>query len=120
MARNRKYAVATQLELAPTVAPGARALSGDPVLVGQIPGAMLTDADDTIANGGKGTVQMDGAFSFVVHGHDGTDPASGAVGDIVYNDEGVLNLDDSGVRFGYLLEDVAADARAPTLVKIGY
>lgn len=120
MAKNRKYAEANQLVLAPTVAPGATARSGDPVLVGELPGAMLTDADDTIANGGRGTVQLDGAFEFTVHGHDGTDPAAGAPGDIVYNDRGVLNLDDSGVRFGYLLEDLAADARATVVVKIGY
>lgn len=121
MALNRVYAEANQLVLTPTVAPGARALSGDPVLVGELPGAMLTDADNTLANRGRGTVQMDGAFEFPVYGSDGAADVAMDEGEIVYmGDDGVLSADDTGVRYGYVLRPVTAGRRDPILVKVGY
>jgi len=121
MAKNRVHERATQLVLAPTRAPGATALSGDPVLIGQIPGVMLTDASDTVANGGRGTVQLDGSFDLAVEAREREAGLAVAAGDIVYFDERLLNVDRAnGVRFGYALEAVTRERTETIHVKVGY
>lgn len=49
-----------------------KALSGDPVVIGQMPGVALKDAD----SGGKAVVQLDGVFNVLVAGID----SSGSLG----------------------------------------
>lgn len=121
MAKNRVHERCTQPRLAPTRAPGARALSGDPVIIGQIPGVMLIDATDTVANRGEGTVQLDGSFRLAVEARGREAGLAVAVGDIVYFDGDRLNVDrENGVRFGYALEVVAREATTTIHVKIGY
>jgi predicted RecA/RadA family phage recombinase len=124
VATNRIFERGRQLSVAPTLGPNATVASGDPVAVGQLPGVALTDADDTIANGGEASVQFDGVFELEVVGtsDDGTTGAAISAGDLVYLDtDGSLNVDaTNGVRFGYALEDVASGATSTIRVKVGY
>jgi predicted RecA/RadA family phage recombinase len=94
--------------------------SGDPVLVGQIPGVALTKerAD------GKTTVKLNGVANLSVKGEGAAGNAAVAVGDILYYEAGQtppVNKDaTNGVRFGYALGAVASGATATIPVKIGY
>lgn len=122
MATNIVYEDGDQLSLAPTVAPGATALSGDPVLIGDLPGVMLTDADDTVANAGEGTVKLNGVARLSVVGEGSAGAAAIGRGDILAIDtDAELNADTTnGTRFGYALEAVSSGATTEILVKIGY
>lgn len=120
MAKNKIFPDARQLSLVCT-AP-AVPVSGDPVLVGQIPGVALTDE----RTDGTTSVDMQGVFDLSVQGVDAV-PANVAVavGDIVYYDAASpgakLNRDaTNGVRFGYALEAVASGATDTIRVKVGY
>lgn len=121
MAKNRKHERGNQLEVAPTASATDPADSGDPVLLGELPGVALTDASDTIANDGEATVQFDGVFELDVTGADDVGNAAITAGDIVYYDGGEINIDAvNGTRFGYALADVASGATTTIEVKIGY
>lgn len=121
MATNRIFEKGTQLVVAPTDAPNDPAESGDPVLLGDLPGVALTDADDDIASDGEATVQFDGVFDLEVVGEDNAGNAAITAGDIVFYDGGEINVDDTdGTRFGYALEDVASGATTTIRVKVGY
>jgi len=124
MSTNRIHAQGTQFIAAPDLAELATVSSGDPVAIGQIPAVALTDASDTVANGGTCTVQTDGVFDLSVHGtsDDGTTGAAIGVGDIVYIDtDGTINVDaTAGIRFGYALEPVVSAATTTIAVKVGY
>jgi predicted RecA/RadA family phage recombinase len=114
MAKNRKFEKGTQLAYAL-----AGKESGDPVVIGQIPGVALikTDAD------GQVTVQHDGVFILPVKGIDGSGNSAVVAGDILYfvnADTPKLSKKNTGVRFGYALEAVASGATADIQVKIGY
>ncbi len=90
--------------------------SGDPVLVGQLPGVALTDEDAE----GYTTVKFNGVAELSVKGETTTNAAV-AAGDIVYYDGGVINKDSTnGVRFGYALGAVSSGATTKIRVKIGY
>jgi len=90
--------------------------SGDPVLVGQLPGVALTDENAD----GVTTVKFNGVASLPVKGETTTNAAV-SVGDILYYDSGVINKDSSnGVRFGYALQAVDSGATTTIRVKIGY
>lgn len=120
MATNIKYEDANQLVCAPTAAPGGRAGSGDPVMVGSLPAVALTDATDTVSNSGECTCKFNGAAELPVKGETTTNAAV-AAGDILYYDGGVINKDaTNGVRFGYALAAVSSGATTTILVKIGY
>lgn len=95
--------------------------SGDPVLVGQIPGVATTDerADGTTS------VDCEGVFDLAVEGKDAANANTAvAAGDIVYYDTAntvKLNKDGTnGVRFGYALEAITSGATATIRVKLGY
>jgi len=91
-------------------------LSGDPVVIGQLPGVALTTEDAD----GMATIQCDGVFDIPVKGET-TANAAIAVGAIVYFDTDKLNADASnGVRFGYALEGVSSGATSTIRVKVGY
>lgn len=120
MAKNRELEHGNTIVLAPTAAPNATAQSGDPVLVGALPGVALTKALDTVGNGGKCTVQTDGVFRLAVKGETTTNAAV-AAGDIIYYDAGVLNKDNTnGTRWGYALDPVVSGATTTIRVKVGY
>lgn len=98
----------------------ATPVSGDPVLLGQLPGVALTDEQAD----GKTSIKTNGTATLLVKGETTTDAAI-AAGDIVYYDAAAtphkINKDNTnGVRFGYALEAVASGATATILVKIGY
>jgi predicted RecA/RadA family phage recombinase len=121
MAKNKVFANGRQLSL--VCSDPATPSSGDPVVVGQIPGVALTDerADGTT------TVDMEGVFDLSVKGQEwnGTALANIAVGagDKLYYTAGrtpVLDRDNRGVYFGYALEAVAAGATTTIRVKVGY
>lgn len=92
--------------------------SGDPVLLGQLPGvALITEAAD-----GLTTIKTDGVATLSVKGTNGSDVAV-AAGDILYYvtaNTPKLSKTTSGVRFGYALEAVTSGATATIRVKIGY
>lgn len=117
MATNIRYEHCDQIALAVTdpASPG----SGDPVLVGELPGVALIDEQAD----GLTTVKLNGAADLSVQGYDGTANAAITAGDIVYYNSGaspVLNVNTGGVRYGYALQDVASGATATIPVKIGY
>lgn len=90
--------------------------SGDPVLIGSLPGVAETDEQSD----GKTSVKLNGTAKLPVKGETTTNAAVSA-GDIVYYDAGVINKDSTnGVRFGYALGAVASGATTTILVKIGY
>jgi predicted RecA/RadA family phage recombinase len=118
MSTNEVYNYGTQFSA--VCSQPATPVSGDPVLVGQIPGVALTAerADGTT------TIKTDGVHTFSVKGETTTDAAV-AVGDIVYYDSAAtphkLNRDSSnGVRFGYALQAVDSGATTTIQVKLGY
>jgi len=113
MATNRKYK--DPLALRVEVAEGTE--SGDAVLIGDIPGVALTDADsDDIA-----TVQL-GKGAFEVPVKNTSDSVDAGVGDPVYwnTDDDTLDADkpSNGVLYGHLLAGVVkqTSTAANTLV----
>lgn len=118
MATNIVHEDGDQIYLA--VTQPATPVSGDPVLVGQLPGVALTDEQAD----GKTTIKTDGTAKLSVKGET-TVNAAIAAGDIVYYDSAAtphkINADSTnGVRYGYALEAVASGATTTILVKIGY
>lgn len=104
MATNLVHSPGNQLQL-----PLAGASSGDPVVIGDLPGVALTDTNDD----GNITLKTDGVFRL---------PISGAItlGAIVYATTAVpavLSTTNTGVRFGYALE---AGTDQDIDIKIGY
>lgn len=104
MATNMVQARGEQIKL-----PLAAVDSGDPVVVGQIPGVALIDTDAD----GNVVIQTVGVFHLLITG-------AVTLGAIVYATAAVpavLSTTDTGVRFGYALEageDELID------IKIGY
>lgn len=94
-------------------------LSGDPVLVGQIPGVAEIDEEST----GAVTVDTRGVYNLSVKGIDGGGNSAVAVGDLIYYvtaDTPKLSKKATGVRFGYALGTVTSGATATIAVKVGY
>lgn len=116
MARNIIFVHGTQLGLVAT--DPTTPASGDPVIVGQIPGvALINEGADGIT-----TIKTDGVATLSVKGTTGSNAAI-AAGDILYYvtaNTPKLSATTSGVRFGYALEAVGSGATATIRVKIGY
>lgn len=102
----------------------ATPVSGDPVLIGQIPGVALTDEGDGGNDATKTTVDTSGVYNLAVGGVDGSGNSAVALGDILYYDAAAtpkINKDaTNGVRFGYALGTVASAGTGTIPVKIGY
>lgn len=101
--------------------------SGDPVVVGQIPGVAEIDEVTDAAQGTVGTATVDtqGVYDLPVFGHDGTANAAIAPGDIVVWDNAAGTLEKSpgsagSVRFGYAYGAVTGGATTTIPVKLGY
>lgn len=114
MATNMVHDPGNQLQVAL-----ADKTSGDPVVVGQLPGVALisTNADGNI------TIKTDGVFNLSVKGVDGSGNKAIAIGDIIYYVDGdtpKLSVKSSGVRYGYALAAVSSGATKTILVKLGY
>lgn len=116
MAKNIIFEDGDQIAVAATNP--ATPASGDPVILGQLPGVAL------IAEGSDGltTIKTNGVATLSVKGTSGSDAAI-AAGDIVYYvsaNTPKLSVTTSGVRFGYALEAVVSGATTTIRVKIGY
>lgn len=98
----------------------AAVLSGDPVMVGQVPGVALTDTDAD----GKVRVKVSGVFTLSVKGENNAGNVAVAVGDILYHEAATtpkINKDNvAGLRFGYALQAVTSGATTTIQVKVGY
>src|SRR6476469_1473571 len=84
-------------------------VSGDPVLVGQIPG--VAEIDET--TDGNVTVDTKGVYNLSVKGVDGGGNSAVAIGDIIFYvtaDTPKLSKKATGVRFGYALGVVLTGA----------
>ena len=131
MAANRKYGQNNWImpNLKATAQTASRtsnhALAGDPVVIGQMSGVALDDAD----SGGLTRVQRDGIFNMLVAGIDssGTSAADANVavlgGDIIYFDPAKtppLSKRAGGIRFGYAAGDAGVQqvASGSTTTKI--
>jgi len=116
MAKNRYHENGDHLDL--TV--GSGTVSGDPVLVGQIPGVAVVDRQAD----GRATVQTNGVYLLSVKGENNAGNTAVAEGDILYYEAAAtpkLNKDNvAGVRYGYALEAIASGATATIKVKVGY
>jgi predicted RecA/RadA family phage recombinase len=117
MAKNIVYEAGDQIALAAT--DPTTPASGDPVIVGQLPGVALT------AEGSDGltTIKTNGVATLSVKGVDASANSAVAAGDILYyvtGDTPKLSKKNTGVRFGYALDAVASGATATIRVKIGY
>ena len=120
MATNQVYDLGNLRTLAVACTAPTTPASGDPVLLGQLPGVALADEDSA----GLTTIATDGVFTLAVKGEDGAGNAAIAAGDIVYYDSAAtvkVNKDSTnGVRFGYALEAVSSGATSSIKVKVGY
>ncbi len=115
MARNQVHDHGDSL----TLPVGAGTVSGDPVAIGAVPGVALTSRDAD----GNATVRMKGVFNLAVRGIAAGTATAIAQGAIIFFNAGEtprLSLTNTGVRFGYALDAVAAGATATIRVKVGY
>lgn len=122
MATNILYDHGDQLALTPTahIGAGSNPQSGDPVIVGALPGVALTDQQSD----GTNTVKLNGVGQLSVDGQASSGTATAvSEGDTVYFDsaDGQINVDaTNGTRYGYALAPVASGSTATIPVKIGY
>lgn len=102
----------------------AAPVSGDPVLLGQIPGVALTDEAEGGNAAGECTIDTGGVYLLSVEAVNNAGNSAVAIGDILYYEAGQappVNKDNvAGVRFGYALGTVGAGLTATIAVKIGY
>lgn len=107
MALNEKFRDADHLSL--PVAAGK--VSGDPVLVGAIPGVLQTNIGEGGNPAGYATVWTKGAFDLPVTG------AVATVGAPIYiNASGTLDLVNTGTLFGYALATQTATGTIPVKI----
>lgn len=102
----------------------ATPVSGNPVLIGQIPGVALTDEGEGGNDATKTSIDTGGVYNLNVEGVDGSGNSAVALGDILYYDAAAtvkINKDaTNGVRFGYALGTVGSGLTATIPIKIGY
>lgn len=114
--KNEVYKYGTHLPVAAT--DPATPASGDPCLLGQLPGVSALAEDGS----GNTTMVTEGVFNLSVKGTSGSNAAI-AAGDILYYVTGntpKLSVTTSGVRFGYALDPVNSGATTTIRVKLGY
>lgn len=115
MATNRVREHGTRLAL--PVPEGT--VSGDPLVLGGLPCVAVVDRDEWTA--GEASVQTDGTWRFSVNGVDSGGNAEISVGEVVYlQNDGTIDGDSGGTRFGYALQVVASGATTEIEVKVGY
>lgn len=113
MAKNRVHLTGKFLSLAATQP--ATPASGDPVLVGQLPG-VATTAERT---DGTTSIQTDGVYNLSV----GAVAGAIAIGDLLYYvvaETPKVSRTATGVRFGYALGAITSGQTATIPVKVGY
>lgn len=115
MATNTVHELGTNLEVAI-----ASKASGDPCVVGQLPGVAETASEATT---NRLVMQTVGVYRLSVKGVDGGGNSAVAIGDLIYYveaDTPKLSKKTTGVRFGYALEAVTSGATTTIKVKVGY
>lgn len=116
MAKNMVHEEGTQI-----VVVQASRVSGDPMVVGQIPGVALTSSESGTNNV---TMKTDGVFLLSVKGENNAGNSAVAIGDILYYEAGQtppVNKDNvAGVRFGYAMDAITSGSTATIRVKVGY
>lgn len=115
MTKKQVYEDGDQLSVA--VASGT--LSGDPVVLGRVPGVALKDRDATT---GEATVKFDGVHLISVRGWSGAANAAIAVGDTVYFNSGStpkVDANAAGIPYGTALQAVASGATTEIQVRVG-
>lgn len=122
MATNRLYAqnntTMPGLDITGQNHAGGAAVSGEPCVVGKIPGVLAT----TPGSNGVGTMYRDGIWNLSVKGEGSGGNAAIGEGAILYFDsaKGYLNADDTKVRFGYALQGVGSGSTTTIPVQLGY
>lgn len=117
MATNRKFKDGKYLQV--VCSDPTTPASGDPVIVGQIPGVAQANEDTD----GLTSVDFGGVYTLSVKGIDGSGNSAVAAGDILYYvaaDTPKISKKATGVRFGYALEAVTSGSTATIMVKVGY
>jgi predicted RecA/RadA family phage recombinase len=97
----------------------ASPVSGDPLIVGQIPGVALVSKNTT---DNTTTFARDGSFNLSVKGIDGGGNSAVAIGDAIYyvsGDTPKLSKKNTGVLFGYALGTVGSGATSTITVDVG-
>jgi predicted RecA/RadA family phage recombinase len=98
----------------------ASSVSGAPMVVGQLPCVLLTNAD----SGNKAIVQLDGVWTMLVNGVDQSGNSAVAVGDILYYTAGdtiKLSKKNTGIRWGYALGTVPSGNSTTSIpAQVGY
>jgi predicted RecA/RadA family phage recombinase len=115
MATNTVHELGTNLEVVQ-----AGRVSGDPMVIGQLPGVAETSSEATT---NRLVMQTCGIYALDVNGADGGGNAAVAVGDIIYYvsaDAIKLSKKATGVRFGYALNPITSGTFGTIRVKIGY
>lgn len=121
MAKNRVFHDGRTLSLVAT--DPASPASGDPVIVGQIPGVALTKVGEGGNAATATSIDTSGVYNLSVKAVNGSGNSAVAVGDILYYvsaDDPKISKKDTGVRFGYALAAITSGATATIPVKIGY
>lgn len=116
MAANRKFE-AGRFVVGAMTSP-ATPKSGDPCVLGQIPGVALLDEDTD----GNTTIDTSGVYAISVKGIDASGNKAIAIGDIVYftaADTPPVSVKATGVQFGYALGAVTSGSTATINVKVG-
>jgi predicted RecA/RadA family phage recombinase len=115
MATNTVHELGTNLEVVQ-----AGRVSGDPMVIGQLPGVAETSSEATT---NRLVMQTVGIYQLLVNSVDAGGNSAVAVGDILYYvtaDTPKLNKKNTGVRFGYALETVTSGAQGTIKVKVGF
>lgn len=115
MATNRRYAKGSPLSF---VVPSPTK-SGDPVVIGTIPGVALTSYDAN--QGGKASLALDGVFDLPVKGINAGGNVAVAVGDALYftsGDTPPISKKATGVFFGHALEAITPGATDTIYVRV--
>lgn len=124
MAKNMVKAYSEEKTLQAVCSAPTTPVSGDPVLVGQIPGVALVNEGAGGNDATTTTIARDGCWLMSVKGENNAGNVAVAVGDILYYEAGQtppLNKDVTvGVRWGYALEAVTSGATATIIVECGY
>jgi len=95
------------------VGPNAVPELGDPVYVGQISGIVVQPPS---ASGQRCIVQTTGVWSMTVLAQDGEGNENIALGASLFlGSDGVISLDDTGVLFGYALNEKTGSATPSTI-----
>lgn len=98
---------------------GIGKVSGAPVIIGN---GLVGVAESTADAAGKGTLSRSGTYDLSVRGHNGAANTAIAEGDKIYYKVGatpVLNVDTSGVFFGYARAAVTSGATSTIKVTLG-